>query len=370
MKKIKKYFLLILTVSLIAVLTNVKAYSGVVDSNDDIQMPSKLVSGQGEVTISRNFHDYTMSYQLVEIDNNTYKEISKLKEELLVAEYYNIYEADQSDLNYDNYTSAYKYYQEKYGVTVDDYTEKHINEVLSQIIGLWPSYTDNWTVANGKNINIDLSTISGTHDYVIWTKVVTDTNTIYDADAYELVGTKIENNTSSDNNTNNNDTNNNNTSDNNNGNKTNNDNTNNGTDNSTDNNTNNNTSSDTDNDSSNNVDNNNTNNNDNSDSSNSNDTNSNNNTSSDNNTESSNNTNNLDNSSNISNDGDDKNTNNNSTKNETSSSSKKDTSGDTTLIPEESLPYTGILTNIALFAGIASAVVGAIVSFRKMKNIK
>lgn len=333
MKILKKSFLFILTVTLLAVCTNVKAYSGVVDSSDELQLPESLNNGQGLVTISRNFHDYKMYYQLVEIDNATYKQIEQLKDELLVAQYYNIYETEQTQLNYDNYESAYISYKDKYGKTVDDYTSLHIDEVLSTIIGLWADYGENWTEANGNNINIDLSQIEGTHDYVVWVKVVSDTMTVYDANTYELEGTKTSDNPSDDDKNNN--TSGNTTDDNTNnttGNTTNNDNTTSDDNNSTGNNT---TDADKDN------------------------TTNNNNTTGDNdnnNTNNGNSTNNINNSS------------SNGTNN-TNSKPKKDTSGDTTLTPVDNLPYTGVIRNIALFSGIITASIGAIVSYRRMKKM-
>ena len=177
------------------------------------------------------------------MDSNTYKKIIKLKEELLVAQYFNIYEADQTEENYDVYVSAYKYYQEKYNETVDNYTTEHIDEVESIIIGLLPDYTSQWQNSTNNQIKIDLSTFSGTKYFTAWTKVVSNGNTIYEAEVYELTGTKQEDNKSDDDNKkddnkddNNNDNNDNNNNDNNNGkddsNKDNNNSNNNGNDNS------------------------------------------------------------------------------------------------------------------------------------------
>lgn len=200
MKKFKIVSTIVLILILIIGVTKVNAYSGIVDVNDDITLPSKLTNGTGTITLSRNIQNANVSFQFVEMDSNTYKKIIKLKEELLVAQYYNIYEADQTEENYDIYVSAYKYYQEKYNETVDNYTTEHIDEVESIIIGLLPDFTSQWENSTNNQIKIDLSTFSGTKYFTAWTKVVSNGNTIYEAEVYELTGTKQEDNKSDDDN--------------------------------------------------------------------------------------------------------------------------------------------------------------------------
>lgn len=198
MKKFKIVSTIVLMLILILGVAKVNAYSGVVDVDDDITLPSKLTNGAGTITLSRNIQNADVSFQFVEMDSNTYKKIIKLKEELLVAQYFNIYEADQTEENYDVYVSAYKYYQEKYNETVDNYTTEHIDEVESIIIGLLPDYTSQWQSSTNNQIKIDLSTFSGTKYFTAWTKVVSNGNTIYEAEVYELTGTKQEDNNKSD----------------------------------------------------------------------------------------------------------------------------------------------------------------------------
>lgn len=200
MKKFKIVSTIVLMLILILGVSKVNAYSGVVDVDDDITLPSKLTNGAGTITLSRNIQNADVSFQFVEMDSNTYKKIIKLKEELLVAQYFNIYEADQTEENYDVYVSAYKYYQEKYNETVDNYTTEHIDEVESIIIGLLPDYTSQWQNSTNNQIKIDLSTFSGTKYFTAWTKVVSNGNTIYEAEVYELTGTKQEDNKSDDDN--------------------------------------------------------------------------------------------------------------------------------------------------------------------------
>ena len=209
MKNLKMYFSIILTAVILTISTAVFAYDGSsIVFNDKIFMPESLVDGKVEVKVTRDVTNYTMYYEFVEINNSTYKEIVKLKDELKVAEYYNIWE-DQDGLsneetsNYKKYVEAYEAYKAKYGTTVDDYTDAHIDVVESKIVSLWASYTNNWSTASGNIASMDLSSFSGTKDFVLWVKVQDANATYYFADVYELTGTKSNqdnnNNTNTDN---------------------------------------------------------------------------------------------------------------------------------------------------------------------------
>lgn len=204
MKNLKIYFSIILTAMILTISTAVLAYDGTsIVFNDKIFMPESLVDGKGEIEVTRDVTNYTMYYEFVEMDNSTYKKIVKLKDELKVAEYYNIWEdlnGNTQDSNYQRYVEAYNSYKNKYGTTVDDYTDSHIDVVESQIVALWASYTNNWTTASGNTVSIDLNSFSGTKDFVLWVKVKTANNEYYFADVYEVTGTKSENNNSNNNN--------------------------------------------------------------------------------------------------------------------------------------------------------------------------
>ena len=194
MRKLKKVLVVIMIAVLLFAITKTEAYDGMVDTSSEVTISQTLQNGNGEVTLTRNIQTYQMYYQYLEIDSNTYNQIRKLKDELLVAQYYNIWEADQTDENYDIYVSAYLFYQDKYNETVDDYTQNRIDEVESIIIGLLPDYTENWILTSNNKINVDLSQFSGTKDYIVWVKIETGDRVIYDAEVYELQGTKVENN--------------------------------------------------------------------------------------------------------------------------------------------------------------------------------
>ena len=77
---------------------------------------------------------------LNELNNDTYKQIKQLKDELRVIQAFNIYEATQSDSDYNEYASTQAYYKNLYGKNVDNCSEQKVNEDMSIIISLLPSY--------------------------------------------------------------------------------------------------------------------------------------------------------------------------------------------------------------------------------------
>ena len=194
MKILKNILTIMVIIILLFGLTDIYAYDGLVDAESEITISETLVNGNGEISLTRNIKDYEMYYQYVEIDNELYKQIRKLKDELLIIQYYNIWEIDQTDENYDIYVSAYLYYEDKYNEVADDYTENRIDEIQSIITSLLPDYTEQWIRTTNNKINIDLSKFIGIKDYVVWVKINTEGRTIYDAEVYELEGTKTNNN--------------------------------------------------------------------------------------------------------------------------------------------------------------------------------
>ena len=171
---------------------NINQNTGVIDAGDEIGMPVLAADGTGIVELANNITSYQMYYQINEIEASKYNEIRKLKDELNVAVYFRTYENDQTEQNYDNYISARQYYLNKYGVNLTNFSDEHIEELKAQIKGLLPRYTDNWISTTNNKVDANLSSFSGTKDFVMWVKVVSGDRTIYDGDIYELTGTKQE----------------------------------------------------------------------------------------------------------------------------------------------------------------------------------
>ena len=388
MKKLKSILSILTIMALILINTNAIAYSGKFDIEDEIQISEYLINGKGEIDIARNVAGYKLYCQANVMDNNTYKQIKKLKDELNVIHTYNIYEASKSDDDKDEYESTQIYYKSLYGTNVEDFSDQKADEDHSIIISLLPNYTDKWEKTTDNTFNINLSSFSGTKDIVVWVQLEKmDGTRIYDAEVYEVTGTKQDNNV----NTNTSVDNNNSTIENDVANDTNSTNTNNNTTNNTNStNTNNNTTNNT---NSTNTNNNTTNNTNSTNTSNNttnktNSTNTNNNTT--NNTNSTNTNNNTTNNANSTN-------RNNSTTNSTNSSSKENnttsknsstvnngsannkgttsTTNNSTVAKSdkttstEKLPYAGIKEK-AIIASIVISMIGAGIFYIKYKKIK
>ena len=401
MKKLKSILSILTIMVLILINTNAIAYSGKFDVEDEIKISEYLINGKGEIDIARNVAGYKLYCQANVMDNDTYKQIKRLKDELNVIYAYNIYEASKSEDSKNAYESTQIYYKSLYGTNVEDFSDQKADENMSIIISLLPNYTDKWEETTDNTFNINLSSFSGTKDIVVWVQLEKmDGTRIYDAEVYEVTGTKQDNNvntnTSVDNNNSTiengvaNDTNSTNTSNNttNNTNSTNtsNNTTNNTNSTNTNNNTTNNTNStNTNNNTTNNTNSTNTNNN---TTNNTNSTNTNNNTT--NNTNSTNTNNNTTNNANSTN-------RNNSTTNSTNSSSKKNnttsknsstvnngsannkgttsTTNNSTVAKSdkttstEKLPYTGVKEK-TIIASIVISMIGAGIFYIKYKKIK
>ena len=201
MKIIKNVLIAIMILVIVLVITNANAYTGgVVDAGDEIEISAVLNNGNAIVTTSTSLSNSTMYYQFVEMDSTKYNQIRKLKDELNVAVYYRINENNPTEQNYDNYISALNYYQTKYGETLTNFRDSHIDELKDQIIGNLPNYTNDWILTSNNTISLDLSSFSGTKYYTAWVKVQNGTRTVYDAQIYDVTGTKT--NSSNSNNTN------------------------------------------------------------------------------------------------------------------------------------------------------------------------
>ena len=191
MKKLKNILSIILVAIIILTATSIMAYSGILDARDDISISNTITNGKGSIDIARGVAGYKLYYQANELSNDTYKQIKQLKDELRVIQAFNIYEATQADSDYDEYASTQMYYKNLYGKNVDDCSEQKVNEDMSIIISLLPEYTDSWKQTKDNSFDIDLSSFAGTKDFVVWVQLVKQDGTkAYDAEVFELTGTK------------------------------------------------------------------------------------------------------------------------------------------------------------------------------------
>ncbi len=203
MKNLKNILSIILVAIIMLTATSTMAYSGTVDAQDDISISTIITNGKGSIDIARGVAGYKLYYQANELNNDTYKQIKQLKDELRVIQAFNIYEATQSDSDYNEYASTQAYYKNLYGKNVDNCSEQKVNEDMSIIISLLPDYTESWKQTTDNSFTIDLSSFTGTKDFVVWVKLEKQDGTkTYDAEIFELTGTKQEttNNNGSNNN--------------------------------------------------------------------------------------------------------------------------------------------------------------------------
>ena len=197
MKILKKLLVTIMILTVVFVITNANAYTGgVVDAGDEIEISAVLNNGNAAVNTSTSISNGKMYYQFVEMSKEKYDQIRKMKDELNVVDYFNKYEANETDDNYDNYISARKYYKDTYGVELTNLSPDHMDELRDQIIGNLPDYTNDWTLTSNNTISIDLTSFSGTKYYTAWVKVESGERTVYEAQIYDITGTKTDSNNS------------------------------------------------------------------------------------------------------------------------------------------------------------------------------
>ena len=191
MKKIKNILSIILVAIIILTATSTMAYSGTLDASDDILISDTMTNGRGVIDIARGVAGYKLYYQANELSNDTYKQIKQLKDELRVIQAFNVYELTKSDADYNEYYSAQMYYKNLYGKIVEDWTDEKIKEDASIIKNLLPNYTDSWKQTTDNSFDIELSNFSGNKDFVVWVQLVKQDGTkAYDAEVFELTGTK------------------------------------------------------------------------------------------------------------------------------------------------------------------------------------
>ena len=170
--------------------------SGKLDPNDDITIYDTLTNGQGVIGVSKNISTYKLYYQWVEIDNDLYKQIKQLKDELKVIINYKTYLSTNLDADYVKYTSSLSAYKSAYGTSVEDTSDTRVQTIKTKIEELLPAYTGVWQRTTNNAFSIDLSTFSGSKDYVLWVQLEKEDGTyIYDAEIFEIKGTKQDSST-------------------------------------------------------------------------------------------------------------------------------------------------------------------------------
>lgn len=191
-------------------LYTVKAFSGELDPENYITLPSTIrienKVGTGTINLSSSASGYTLSYQKVDItesqlnsmvaknkEANEYIEennkILKEKQEnvtTLQKEYQTISNSDtatEEEINQakSKYEEAYKEYEEFYNTV-----NARVQELKNEYYALLPDYTNTWktTTNSTNNLELDFKDYTGTTHFVLWVKASNGVNTYYDAMPY------------------------------------------------------------------------------------------------------------------------------------------------------------------------------------------
>lgn len=210
MKKLKVFLTTILVGIILTLSTNVYAVT-VDNTGDSIIMPNSITNGEGTISFSPNLVAGKMVYQFVKISNEGYNEVIRLKEKINVIALRQAYEEevlpgqanDETIPSYRKFQEAKNAYDTKYpndkfsnGIVYDDAYMTATSNALTEVYKKYAMYTDNWAQSDNNKVSIDLTGFSGTQKYLLWIKYTSsaDANaSVYNANVYEIKGTKKNN---------------------------------------------------------------------------------------------------------------------------------------------------------------------------------
>lgn len=122
------------------------------DTTQYISFPFIIFNGKSSLDVKNYNGNYKLYYQFVEVNDNQFDELEKLKEKYKKAE-----------ITYAEFLTQYK-----------------------QIL---PSYNDtSWIETSDGKFEKDLSNFNGTKKFALWAKLVMDTKTVYEAEVYTMDG--------------------------------------------------------------------------------------------------------------------------------------------------------------------------------------
>lgn len=210
-KKIIAGMILIIYIFSISLnLYKVEAYSGELDPENYITLPSMIYVnngvGTGTISLSSSAGNYDISYQKIDITESTFnniqnrvKEINDYVEEsnntlkekeanvkTLQKEYETLYNSgtateEQLTEAQNKYTEAYNDYQEFYNTA-----SANITTLQEEYYALIPNYTNSWTntTNSSNNVQLDFKNYTGKVYFILWAKIENGTNTYYDMNVY------------------------------------------------------------------------------------------------------------------------------------------------------------------------------------------
>lgn len=200
----------VLIITLFMPLCRVEAYSGEIDPENYINLPSAIwvenKVGTGTISLSSSANGYTISYQKIdvtktELDNMKNKseelseyietsnqEIKKKQDDLTtLQENYQKLQQDATSTEEQlteartNYETAYAEYSEYY-----QNIKTQVEKLQAEYLALIPNYTNSWktTTNTTNNIELDFKDYTGTAHFILWVKIDNGTNTYYDFMGY------------------------------------------------------------------------------------------------------------------------------------------------------------------------------------------
>lgn len=235
MKEKFKTIVLIVLITIISIIpiTNVNAHNVELDQDGIITLPLWIIGGSGTIIVSDKEQNYQLYWQDVEISNENYEKVNKIRTEgeeqtKELEEEIQTLKKEVTDLLNKSNEATEKYLQkenenadkeeiekaieekniadknyndklEECNKKIDEYNKKaeEINQKCNDLIPMYNG--SNWKKAEDGKIAIDTSKFSGKKSYIIWTKLITaDGKNIYNNGMYTISGSKQEENTDSD----------------------------------------------------------------------------------------------------------------------------------------------------------------------------
>lgn len=217
-KLIVGIILITLCLSLFTNFHKVEAFSGELDPENYITLPSTIYVdngiGTGTISLSSTASDYDISYQKIDITESTHKNIKEKIEELndYIEENNNILK--EKEANIKTLQTEYETLVNSGTATTEQLTEAqnklkeaaeegeefyntvnaNITTQQNELYSLIPDYTSSWTATTNtsNNVQLDFKDFTGTAYFVLWVKIENGTNTYYDMDVYSSIIKKDE----------------------------------------------------------------------------------------------------------------------------------------------------------------------------------
>lgn len=199
---------------------SVFAYSGTLDLEDYVSLPSRIMLKNNVATCTISLvdevNDYQLSYQKVDLSENAFNVLQEKTNSINA--YITVANTDLESKKTDAATlaEAYKVLVEFGTATKEELDEAiaksekatsdlqefyngvklEVERLQNELIGLVPDYTSSWTETTNTtdNVQLDFSDYNGKVYFVLWAKITNGTNTYYDINVYTTEVTDISNN--------------------------------------------------------------------------------------------------------------------------------------------------------------------------------